>query len=50
MNVGDDGPFWPNGIYVNLHEYYETLHRLKELRGVILPGHDLLVLEKSQYP
>ena len=50
MNVRDDEPFWPNGIYVNLHEYYETLHRLRELRGVILPGHDLLVLKKSRYP
>jgi N-acyl homoserine lactone hydrolase len=50
MNVRDDEPFWPNGIYVNLHEYYDTLHRLKELRGTMLPGHDLLVLQKNQYP
>lgn len=50
MNVRDGDPFWPNGIYVNLHEYYETLDRLKSLRGVILPGHDLLVLQKNRYP
>jgi N-acyl homoserine lactone hydrolase len=50
MDVCADEPFWPNGIYVNLHEYYQTLDRLKDLRGVILPGHDLLVLQKSRYP
>jgi hypothetical protein len=50
MDVPDNEPFWPNGIYVNLHEYYETLNRLKGLKGIILPGHDLLVLEKDQYP
>ena len=50
MNVPDDEPFWPSGIYVNLDEYYKTLDRLKELRGLILPGHDLLVLQKNQYP
>lgn len=50
MNVPDNEPFWPNGIYVNLYEYYETLNRLKELKGVILPSHDLFVLEKNQYP
>ena len=47
MNVRDGEPFWPNGIYVDLHEYYETLDRLKALRGVILPGHDLLVYKRS---
>jgi len=50
MNVPENEPFWPNGIYVNLNEYYETLNRLKDLRGTILPGHDLLVLDKKQYP
>ena len=50
MNVRDDEPFWPNGIYVNLNEYYETLSRLKEFRGTILPGHDLLVLKQRTYP
>jgi N-acyl homoserine lactone hydrolase len=50
MDVRDDEPFWPNGIYVNLHEYYETLDRLKSLKGTVLPGHDLFVLQKSQYP
>ncbi len=50
MNVRDDEPFWPNGIYVNLNEYYETLDRLKGLGGKILPGHDLLVLQKNHYP
>jgi N-acyl homoserine lactone hydrolase len=50
MNVRDDEPFWPNGIYTNLHEYYETLYRLKELKGVMLPGHDLQVLKQRTYP
>ena len=50
MKVRDDEPFWPNGIYVNLYEYYETLNRLKSLKGTILPGHDLLVLKQRTYP
>jgi len=50
MNVPDNEPFWPNGIYVNLHEYYETLNKLKGLGGTILPGHDLLVLDRKEYP
>jgi len=43
-------PFWPNGIYVDLSEYYESLDRLKALKGVILPGHDLHVTKKKRYP
>ena len=50
MEVRDDEPFWPNGIYVDLSEYYESLDRLKALKGVILPGHDLHVTKKKRYP
>jgi N-acyl homoserine lactone hydrolase len=50
IEVADDEPFWPSGLYVDLREYCESLDRLKKLGGVILPGHDLLVLKKSTYP
>lgn len=50
MDVPQGNPFWPNGIYVDLREYYWSLNRLRDLGGVILPGHDMLVLEKERYP
>jgi N-acyl homoserine lactone hydrolase len=50
MAVPDNESFWPSGIYVDLREYYKSLNRLKGLGGVILPGHDLLVLRKDIYP
>jgi N-acyl homoserine lactone hydrolase len=50
MEVRDGEPFWPSGIYVNLHEYYESLDRLRSLGGVILPGHDLRIMERGTYP
>ncbi len=50
MRVPENEPFWPNAIYVDLREYYESLHEVKKLGGTILPGHDLLVLQKSVYP
>jgi len=50
MDVRAGQPFWPNGIYVDLSEYYESLDRLKNLEGTILPGHDLHVTKKKQYP
>jgi N-acyl homoserine lactone hydrolase len=50
MRVPANEPFWPNAIYVDLREYYESLDRVKKLGGTILPGHDLLVLQKAVYP
>jgi N-acyl homoserine lactone hydrolase len=50
MEVPADEPFWPTGLYIDLRELYESLHRLKGLGGFILPGHDMLVLRKSIYP
>ncbi len=42
--------FWPGPLYVDLREYYQSLDRLRDLGGTILPGHDPLVLEKTVYP
>ena len=50
MRVPENEPFWPNAFYVDLREYYESLNRIKRLGGIILPGHDLLVLQKAVYP
>lgn len=50
MDVPAGEPFWPTGIYIDLRELYESLDRLKSLGGTILPGHDMLVLEKDVYP
>jgi glyoxylase-like metal-dependent hydrolase (beta-lactamase superfamily II) len=53
MDVPAGDSFWPNAIYTDLSEYYGSLDRLRDLRdhgGFILPGHDMLVLEKSIYP
>jgi N-acyl homoserine lactone hydrolase len=50
MEVPDNEPFWPNGLYVDLNEYYRSLGRLKALGGFILPGHDFSVLNKAVYP
>jgi len=50
MRVPENEPFWPNAIYVDLREYYESLNRVKKLGGYILPAHDLLVLQKTVYP
>lgn len=50
MEVPSGEPFWPTGLYIDLRELYESLHRLKGLGGFILPGHDMLVLKKNIYP
>ncbi len=50
MDILSGNSFWPNGIYVDLKEYYWSLDRLRDLGGVILPGHDMLVLRKERYP
>lgn len=50
MSIPGSDSFWPGAIYVDLREYYHSLDRLKHLRGFILPGHDMLVLQRNVYP
>jgi N-acyl homoserine lactone hydrolase len=40
----------PNALHVDLREYVATLEKMKRLGGRILPGHELRVLEKTEYP
>jgi N-acyl homoserine lactone hydrolase len=39
----------PNGIHVNLSEYYDTFKKIKDTNAFVLPGHDYLVFEKPLY-
>lgn len=50
MEVAADQSFWPSGLYVDLKQYYQSLDRLKGLGGFILPGHDMKVLDRAEYP
>jgi N-acyl homoserine lactone hydrolase len=50
MDVPKGASFWPSPLYVDLREYYQSLDRLRDLGGTILPGHDPLALEKPIYP
>jgi glyoxylase-like metal-dependent hydrolase (beta-lactamase superfamily II) len=50
MSVPDGHSFRPGPIYVDLRQVYESLDRLKNLRGTILPGHDPQVLQQKTYP
>jgi N-acyl homoserine lactone hydrolase len=50
MDVPKDTSYLPGPLYVDLKEYYESLDRLRDLGGTILPGHDPLVLKKAIYP
>jgi len=50
MEVPEGDSFVPGPLYVNLREYYQSLDRLRDLGGTILPGHDALVLSKTVYP
>ncbi|NLE09920.1 MAG: N-acyl homoserine lactonase family protein [Actinobacteria bacterium] len=50
MDVPEGASFWPGPLYVDLRQYYESLDRLRDLGGTILPGHDTLVLQKTVYP
>jgi N-acyl homoserine lactone hydrolase len=50
MDVPKGASFLPGPLYVDLKEYYETLDRLRDMGGTILPGHDPLVLKKATYP
>jgi N-acyl homoserine lactone hydrolase len=50
VEVPEGTPFLPGPLYVDLREYYESLDRLRGLGGIILPGHDPLVLKQAVYP
>ena len=50
MDVPTGDSFWPNAIYVDVGEFYRSLDRLRDLEGVILPGHDPLVSRGTVYP
>ena len=50
MEVPKGDSFWPGPLYLDLREYYESLDRLRDLEGTILPGHDALALSKTVYP
>jgi N-acyl homoserine lactone hydrolase len=59
--AGDTIPLWenwernaqgfqiPSGIHVSLDDYYETYKKMASMADLILPGHDLKVLEKEVY-
>ncbi len=49
MDVPKGDSFWPGPLYLDLREYYESLNRLRDLGGTILPGHDPLVLTETIY-
>jgi glyoxylase-like metal-dependent hydrolase (beta-lactamase superfamily II) len=59
--AGDTLPLWenweknslgfqtPSGIHHNLRDYYETYKKMASMADLILPGHDMKVLEKEVY-
>lgn len=59
--AGDTLPLWenwklnshgfrtPSGIHLDLRDYYATYEKMASLSDLILPGHDLKVLEKEVY-
>lgn len=50
MDVPKGDSYLPNPLYVDLREFYQSLDRLRDLGGTILPGHDPLVLKQATYP
>lgn len=43
-------PRLPSTIHVGLAEYFDSLAKIEAIRGAVLPGHDMKVLEKQVYP
>src|SRR3972149_878825 len=41
--------FTPNGIHVNLEDYYRSWNRLARVGGEILPSHDARGLDRERY-
>lgn len=42
-------PPWPNGLFVNLREYHQSLEKVAKINAEIIPGHDMSVLKKDVY-
>ncbi|MBI4596581.1 MAG: N-acyl homoserine lactonase family protein [Candidatus Tectomicrobia bacterium] len=38
-----------SGVYVDVRKYYESLEKIAALSAVVLPGHDMKVLERKVY-
>lgn len=43
-------PMFVNGIHIDLISYFRSLERVKEIGGVVLPGHDYQVFSHPCYP
>lgn len=39
----------PNGVHVNLEEYYETFKKIKATNAKVLPGHDYSIFNQASY-
>lgn len=40
----------PNGVFVNLEQYFKSLNKIENLGAFVVPGHDPLVFDKESYP
>jgi N-acyl homoserine lactone hydrolase len=47
---GKDKEPIPSGIHVNLFDYYDSFRKVNTFADLILPGHDIKVLEQKCYP
>jgi N-acyl homoserine lactone hydrolase len=45
----ESSPFTISDIYVDIEQYYESLHKIAQLSAFILPGHDFRVFERTAY-
>ena len=43
-------PHVPSGLFNNLDEYYQSMEKIEQIAGHVLPGHDARVFERSSYP
>jgi glyoxylase-like metal-dependent hydrolase (beta-lactamase superfamily II) len=43
-------PRLPGAIHVGLVEYFESLEKMGKITDLVLPGHDPLVFDKTEYP
>jgi N-acyl homoserine lactone hydrolase len=43
-------PRLPGAIHVGLVEYFESLEKMDKITDLVLPGHDPLVFDKTEYP
>ena len=40
----------PSGIHVNLEDWYRSYRKIEKLADHVLPCHEMMVLEKPEYP